>query len=159
MRGVGKPFHRSRNSSKGLGSNVSANAVFGRNKIGRTVSRISHIRVWPGSTLFTMDHCIEQKTQTVWYRNCLRSFVCVFFFFSKGNLLDFDFYASVIFNAYCITAVRTYVRPSRPVRPVPPVRPVRNTNGFRAISFEKISVLDWNFIHRYIIIKCRSSST
>ena len=29
-------------------------------------------------------------------------------------------------------------------------------NGFRAISFETISVLDSNFIHRYIIIKCRS---
>ena len=25
---------------------------------------------------------------------------------------------------------------------VPSVRPVRNTNGFRAISFEKIGVLD-----------------
>ena len=41
---------------------------------------------------------------------------------------------------------------------VHPVRPVRNKNGFRSISFEKISVLDTNFIHRYIIIKCRSSS-
>ena len=30
-------------------------------------------------------------------------------------------------------------------------------NGFCMISFEKISVLDSNFIHRYIIIKCRSS--
>ena len=30
-------------------------------------------------------------------------------------------------------------------------------NGFRSISFEKISVLDSNFIHRYIIIKCISS--
>ena len=40
-----------------------------------------------------------------------------------------------IFNwgAYSITAVRTYVRP---------VRPVRNTNGFRAISFEKIGVFN-----------------
>ena len=38
------------------------------------------------------------------------------------------------------------------------VRPVCNTNGFRAISFENIGVLDWNFIHKYIIIKCRSSS-
>ena len=54
-----------------------------------------------------------------------------------------------IFNggAYSITAVRTYVRP---------VLPIRNTNDFRAISFEKIGVLNWNFIHRYIIIKCRS---
>ena len=30
-------------------------------------------------------------------------------------------------------------------------------NGFRAISFEMISVLDLNYIHRYIIIKCRSN--
>ena len=30
-------------------------------------------------------------------------------------------------------------------------------NGFCLISFEKISVMDSNFIHRYIIIKCRSS--
>ena len=29
-------------------------------------------------------------------------------------------------------------------------------NGFCAISFERISVLDSNFVHRYIIIKCRS---
>ena len=38
--------------------------------------------------------------------------------------------------AYSITAVRTYVRPVRPVRPI------RNTFGFRAISFERIGVLD-----------------
>ena len=31
-------------------------------------------------------------------------------------------------------------------------------NGFRAISFEIIGVLDSYFIHRYIIIKYRSSS-
>ena len=49
-------------------------------------------------------------------------------------------------GAYSVTAVRTYIRP------------VCNTNGFRAISFEKIGVLDLNFIHRYLIIKCRSSS-
>ena len=43
-----------------------------------------------------------------------------------------DFYAPAIFNggAYSITAVRTYVRP------------VHNTFGFRAISFERIGVLD-----------------
>ena len=29
-------------------------------------------------------------------------------------------------------------------------------NGFRLISFKKISVLDSNFIHRYVIKKCRS---
>ena len=57
------------------------------------------------------------------------------------------YYAPAIFNggAYSITAVRTYVHP------------VCNTFGFCAISFERIGVLDWNFIHRYIIIKCRSS--
>ena len=44
------------------------------------------------------------------------------------------------------------VRPS-----VPPVSPVLNAFGFRVISFERIGLLDWNFIHRYIIIKCRSS--
>ena len=31
-------------------------------------------------------------------------------------------------------------------------------NGFSSISFEKISILDSYFIHRYIIIKYRSSS-
>ena len=34
---------------------------------------------------------------------------------------------------------------------------VRNKNGIHSIFFEKISVLDSNFIHRYIIITCRSS--
>ena len=47
-----------------------------------------------------------------------------------------------------------YVHMSRPVLSVPSVR---NKNGFRLISFEKISVLDSNFIHRYIIIKYRPS--
>ena len=44
----------------------------------------------------------------------------------------FFFYAPAIFSrgAYSITAVRTYIRP------------VRNTDDFRAISFEKIGVLD-----------------
>ena len=31
------------------------------------------------------------------------------------------------------------------------------SHPFRSIYFEKIGVLDSNFIHRYIIIKCRSS--
>ena len=34
---------------------------------------------------------------------------------------------------------------------------LRMKNGFRAISFEYIGVLDSYFIHRYIIIKYRSS--
>ena len=48
--------------------------------------------------------------------------------------------------------VRTYIRTSRTSCPV------RTKNGFRAISFENIGVLDSYFIHRYIIIKYRSSS-
>ena len=47
-------------------------------------------------------------------------------------------------------SVRPYVRTY--------VRPVRTKNCFRAISFEYIGVLDSYFIHRYIIIKYRSSS-
>ena len=35
---------------------------------------------------------------------------------------------------------------------------LRMINGFRAISFENSNVLDSYFIHRYIIIKYRSSS-
>ena len=35
---------------------------------------------------------------------------------------------------------------------------VRTKKGFQAISFEYIGALDSNFIHRYIIIKYRSSS-
>ena len=31
-------------------------------------------------------------------------------------------------------------------------------NGFRAISFENIAAMDSYFIHRYVIIKYRSSS-
>ena len=36
-------------------------------------------------------------------------------------------------------------------------RPIHMKNGFQAISFEYIGVLDLYFIHRYIIIKYRSS--
>ena len=58
-------------------------------------------------------------------------------------------------GAYSITlvrtSVRTYIRTSRTSCPV------RTKNGFRAISFENIGVLDSYFIHRYIIIKYRSS--
>ena len=52
-------------------------------------------------------------------------------------------------GAYSITAVRTYVRTYIPYVP---------NIGFRSLSFEKISLLDSYFIHRYIIIKYRSSS-
>ena len=47
---------------------------------------------------------------------------------------------------YSITAVGMYVLLS-----------VRNKTSFCSISFEKISVLDSNFIHMYIVIKCRLS--
>ena len=68
------------------------------------------------------------------------------------------FYAPAIYNGgghiasplsvrTYITYVRTYVRTSRTYE-----------NGFRAISLENIGVLDSYFIHRYIIIKYRSSS-
>ena len=61
--------------------------------------------------------------------------------FQKTKKLPNDgsfFYAPAIFNgeAYSITTVRTSVHLS-----VPSVRPVRNTNGFHAISFERIGVL------------------
>ena len=52
------------------------------------------------------------------------------------------FYSPTIFNGgggYSFTADRAYVRP---VRSVHPVRPLRNSNGFRAISFENIGVLN-----------------
>ena len=51
-------------------------------------------------------------------------------------------------GGYSITLVRMSRRSS----------PVRTKNGFRAISFEDIGVLDSYFIHRYVIIKYRSSS-
>ena len=35
---------------------------------------------------------------------------------------------------------------------------LRIKNGFRAISFEYVGVLDSYFIHRYVITKYRSSS-
>ena len=65
------------------------------------------------------------------------------------------FYAPAIYNGggghiASPLSVRPYVRTY--------VRPVRTKNGFRAISFENIHVLDSYFIHRYIIIKYRSSS-
>ena len=49
-------------------------------------------------------------------------------------------------------SIRTYIRASHTSCPV------RTKNGFQGISFEYIGVLDSYFIHRYIIIKYRSSS-
>ena len=63
------------------------------------------------------------------------------------------FYAPAIYNGggikyhpcpYVHPYVRTYIHTY--------VHPVRLKNGFRAISFENIGVLDSYFIHRYIII-------
>ena len=48
-------------------------------------------------------------------------------------------------GAYSITAVHTCVHTYVPII------------GFRSLSFEKISILDSYFIHRYIIIKYRST--
>ena len=64
-------------------------------------------------------------------------------------------YAPAIYNGGHIASplsVHPYVRTSRTPCPV------RTKNGFRAISFEYIGVLDSYFIHRYISIKYRSSS-
>ena len=66
-----------------------------------------------------------------------------------------NFYAPAIYNGggghiTSPLSVRTYVRTY--------VRPVRTKNGFRAISFVCIGLLDSYFIHRYISIKYRSSS-
>ena len=65
------------------------------------------------------------------------------------------FYAPAIYNGGGHIAsplsVRPYIRTSRTSCPV------RTKNGFRAISFEYIGVLDSYFIQRYIIIKYRSS--
>ena len=61
------------------------------------------------------------------------------------NAPPFLMCVSVGGGGYRITLVRTS-------------RLVRTKNGFRAISFENIGVLDSYFIHRYIIIKHRSSS-
>ena len=71
------------------------------------------------------------------------------------------FYAPAIYNgggggAYSITLVRTYIRTY--ICTSRTSCPVRTKNGFRAISFENTDVLDSYFIHRYIIIKYRSSS-
>ena len=65
------------------------------------------------------------------------------------------YYAPAIFNGggghiASPLSVRMYVHTY--------VHPVRTKNGFRAISFEYFGVVDSYFIHRYIIIKYRSSS-
>ena len=65
---------------------------------------------------------------------------------------EYNFYAPAIYNGgggiiASPLYVRTYLRTSRTYK-----------NGFRAISFENIGVLDSYFIHRFIIIKYRSSS-
>ena len=60
------------------------------------------------------------------------------------------FYAPAIYNGEGHIA--------SPLSVLPFVRPVRTKNGFQVISFENIGVLDSYFIHRYIIIKYRSSS-
>ena len=59
-----------------------------------------------------------------------------------------DFYTPAIFNGWHI-ALPLSICPSHPVY---------TKNNFLAISFEFIGVLDSYHIHRYIIIKYRSSS-
>ena len=74
--------------------------------------------------------------------------------FILKQFLALSFYAPAIYNGggghiASPLSVRTYIRTSHPVC---------TKNGFRAISFEYIGVLDSYFIRRYIIIKYRSSS-
>ena len=59
-------------------------------------------------------------------------------------------YVPAIFNAGGGGDIKYHC--SQYLRPVPSIR---TKNGFRLISFEKISVLESNFIHWYIIIKCK----
>ena len=59
-------------------------------------------------------------------------------------------------GAYSITAVRTYSITA--VRMYALYVPYVQNIGFRSLSFEKINLLNSYFIHRYIIIKYRSSS-
>ena len=70
-------------------------------------------------------------------------------FFSNPYLKS-GFYTPAIFNGGHIASPLS-------VHPVHTSRPICTKNGFRAISFENIGVLDSYFIHRYIIIKYRSS--
>ena len=62
------------------------------------------------------------------------------------------FYAPTIYNGGGHIASPLSVHPY-----VCTSRPIRMKNGFWAISFEYIGVLDSYFIHRYIIINCRTS--
>ena len=67
--------------------------------------------------------------------------IFVLFDFFQSFPQTSSFYAPAIFNGgHIVSPLSVRTRPSRPVRPV------RNKNGFRLISFEKISVLDSNFI-------------
>ena len=65
----------------------------------------------------------------------------IYFFFSVVNFL----YPSVSFVMPLPFSMGHIISPlsvRSSVCPVCPVRPVRNTSGFRAISFERIGVLD-----------------
>ena len=80
-------------------------------------------------------HVVQPKSTSIWKviitGSVKISLLTIFFFF----------YAPAIFkggrgDAYSITAVRTYV--SSICLFCPSVRPIHNTNGFRAISYEKM---------------------
>ena len=72
------------------------------------------------------------------------------------RICDYVYYAPAIYNGgghiASLLSVRPYIRTSRTSCPI------RTRNGFRAISFEYMGVLDSYFIHRFIIIKYRSST-
>ena len=67
---------------------------------------------------------------------------------------DRYFYVPVIYNG----GGGGHIASPLSVRLYVPSRTVHTKNGFRVISLEYIGVLDSYFIHRYIIIKYRSSS-
>ena len=62
-----------------------------------------------------------------------------------GDCEDHGFYAPTIFSGGHIVSQLS-------------IRMSSTKNGYRSLSFEKSSVLDSYFIHRYIIIKRRSNS-
>ena len=84
----------------------------------------------------------------------VRLLLCLYCFFRCVFVFCCCFYAPAIYNGGHIASplsVRPYV-----IRVM--ALDLRMKNGFRAISFEYIDVLDSYFIYRYIIIKYRSSS-
>ena len=104
--------------------------------------------------------CVQTKQYIVYthgidnysskHQSQLQQVAFIFIFFMP---LPFSMGGHIVCRCHFQWGIYSIIRPS-----IPPVLYVCNTDGFHAISFEKIGILDSNFIHRYIIIKCRSSS-